>query len=1211
MCITLHELKRSMAIAFACLVPVAASAQTQITDEAGLKAIANDLSGNYVLANDITLNGEWTAIGSESAPFTGTLNGSGHAIKGLVITTGADNMGLFGYTKGATLKNLLVTGASVKGNHQAGILAGVAYATTIEGVMTSGIVTGYDHIGGIVGDAKGNADNGDFTYITNCMSTAGVYSTGYQTGIIAGWTNAGFIQYNFVMGTSFATNSWAGAAGIVGLLDGGSATLSNNVSAAYRIAIDVANNNDHIHGILGWNNNGSITLLDNLTSANTIFEKGGTIVDHTTLAGDFQGTETPVADLQTAATYTNLGFGPAWSLADNRYPVLAGMGVPFDGDAIKVDDVPEVAVVGLTYSSNAVSALGKTVTLQSSAPSIATVNGTDVTFNGAGTATIIYSTPDDGYTNGAMLSQTFTITETNYNISTAQDLQNIKNNPAGDYKLVADIDLSGIAWEPIPGFSGTLDGQGHIIKNLRYNSESTDKVGLFSYTEGATIQDLGIVGANIVGNANTAAIAGQAKGGLIQRCFVIESYIEGRDHVGSFVGDMAVLEGNGVVITNCLANATIKSRQYQAGGMVGVSNGGTLQNCYFSGTVDHSVSCGASMVSLLDSDTYPTTIQNCLSAASHLYSPSPKRVINTVGRSLTMLNNYGIKSTNISARGTYFTGTSDPDGDNGATIDDAVAKTKKFYASTLGWDFENTWTFISGTEGKMYPVLKWMTTPLPTTIFDLPVDESVLYNDGSEYEDLTPIHGSWGQELTFTITENANLVDYVADEKKIYVGNSEGVYQGAGNITVKITNGNDIAPFLNMQGTDTFTFYVGQSGAITKIFTPEDFINISKNLQGSYELGNDIDMSGVYFKGIATSTVPFSGTLDGQGFKVKNLSMNITEGENVGVFGQTASATIKNIAFEDLLISAPKQNHVGLIGSAVNTTIEQVAITGKVVGYDHVAMLAGDGDGLAVTNSYVFGIVSAYSQAGGYAGCTLTGGATFKNCYSNAYVECTTRGWAGGFIGLVDKSNSTIRIDNCVSIGNCKSSGDGSPHVAAPFIAGNGAGSANAIIFFNENNIYNSQATMEAENLDQAWPAKNETADGGTVYPATGQNTTVLQNKATYTNIGWDFDNIWDFDISNGYLYPVLKVMRTPIANGIKQLFSIDGTIAVSAEDGKLNLGGLDGNAKISIYTAAGQRVASANAAASGTVVNLPAKGIYIVTVQDNGTKKSFKIVNK
>ena len=60
-------------------------AQTQITNEAELRAMATNPTGEYVLANDIVLTGEWTPVGTETAPFTGKFDGAGHAVKGLVV----------------------------------------------------------------------------------------------------------------------------------------------------------------------------------------------------------------------------------------------------------------------------------------------------------------------------------------------------------------------------------------------------------------------------------------------------------------------------------------------------------------------------------------------------------------------------------------------------------------------------------------------------------------------------------------------------------------------------------------------------------------------------------------------------------------------------------------------------------------------------------------------------------------------------------------------------------------------------------------------------------------------------------------------------------------------------------------------------------------------------------------------------------------------
>ena len=64
-------------------------AQTQITNEEELRSMATNPSGEYVLANDIVLTGEWTPVGTEAAPFTGKFDGAGHAVKGLVVNQDA------------------------------------------------------------------------------------------------------------------------------------------------------------------------------------------------------------------------------------------------------------------------------------------------------------------------------------------------------------------------------------------------------------------------------------------------------------------------------------------------------------------------------------------------------------------------------------------------------------------------------------------------------------------------------------------------------------------------------------------------------------------------------------------------------------------------------------------------------------------------------------------------------------------------------------------------------------------------------------------------------------------------------------------------------------------------------------------------------------------------------------------------------------------
>lgn len=72
-----------------------------------LQAMENDLSGKYILMDNIDLAGyDWTAVGATSNSFTGEFNGNGHIIENLKINSPDKNeQGLFGSFKGL-IKNV-------------------------------------------------------------------------------------------------------------------------------------------------------------------------------------------------------------------------------------------------------------------------------------------------------------------------------------------------------------------------------------------------------------------------------------------------------------------------------------------------------------------------------------------------------------------------------------------------------------------------------------------------------------------------------------------------------------------------------------------------------------------------------------------------------------------------------------------------------------------------------------------------------------------------------------------------------------------------------------------------------------------------------------------------------------------------------------------------------------------------------------------------
>lgn len=1223
-------LRTSFALASALFASTAAFAQTvSVSNEAELKTALSNTSADIVLTQDITLSGEWIPIGTKEAPYMGTFDGQGHAIKGLTITTKADNLGFFSFIgSNATVKNVSFTGAKVLGNKQAAIVAGQAENATISNVYVSGIVTGRDHVGTIVGDARGDANvDADGTNISNCVSTAAAFSSDNQAGGIAGWTNLGMFENNVAYGAVTAPNG--GAAGICSMIDNsGSASFIGNVSAMPY----AKGGNNRTSGILGWKNGSGCGIAEdeqNLSSEATQYFVGGNLTAAADIKFDennegLNGIVTPAADLKTAATYTTAGFSAdVWNLVDGQYPTLKTQAAL--ENAIYTAQAPARYVVGTEYDTEAVSALGSAVTITSSNPSVIAVEGNVLKFEAQGDAVVTFTAAATDVAPAFTTTLPITVGDINYAITTPADLMAVKYNMAGNFTLENDIDMTGVDFTPIgiegntsvAKFTGSFDGKGHIIKGLKYDNADKGEVGLFSQTENATITNLGIEGAHFVGNANVGGIVGRMYGGITANCATLNSYIEGRDHVASIAGEINNTQDgetyNGGTVSNCFADAVVKSREYQAGGIVGTITCGTVENNLFTGTVDDR-GCATGMVALVDRNDAPSIIRNNVVAASHLYG-DVQRIVNTAGRDKAQLeNNYVLNTTYCGANAKnagVMENATDANSANGANAELDQLRSQSFYEG-LGFDFDDAWKFLDGAEGKTYPVLKWMQPTLPTTIFDIPVDRVLLYDQGMEFFSFAPIHASYGQDIDVQIVsgnDKANIIDGA-----LWAGDESGAYAGSGPVVLKANIASDVASLFNTTNADAqFTINIARLGDAVDISTGQELVDkIKANPSGKFTLVKDIDMSGINLTDFCSNDA-FSGTLDGNGHVVRNASVSYTGGEDKGIFCTTNGATIKNIAFVDFNIAAANAKHVGFIGSAASTKFDQVYVQGKVSGDDHVAFLAGDADNCTVTNTFTNGTLVGGSQIGGFFGCTLEGGADIQKSYFNGSLTATHRGWVGGFIGLIDKANSEVTIENCVSIGDCQFSQDanGDPKKTGPFIAGNSAGDTpNAKVNFSSNNISNNNATMSHES---DWPGKNPTTDDeNPVDYAQDMSAQVLQTSTPYEGLGWDFDKVWKMDATSGYLYPTLKIFGSFPTSGVKDLQNdVKATFVAAAADNVLTVAGLDAAATVTVANVAGQTVAMVSTATGAATIQLPGKGLYLVKATVNGKTATAKVLNK
>lgn len=95
----------------------------------------------FKLAVDITnMSGFSTPIGTNTAVFSGFFDGNNKTLSGININKAGDYVGLFGYTSGATIQHLTISG-SVKGSKYVGGVVGYALNTTIYNVTNNVSVT--------------------------------------------------------------------------------------------------------------------------------------------------------------------------------------------------------------------------------------------------------------------------------------------------------------------------------------------------------------------------------------------------------------------------------------------------------------------------------------------------------------------------------------------------------------------------------------------------------------------------------------------------------------------------------------------------------------------------------------------------------------------------------------------------------------------------------------------------------------------------------------------------------------------------------------------------------------------------------------------------------------------------------------------------------------------------------------------------------------
>lgn len=306
-----------------------------------------------------------------------------------------------------------------------------------------------------------------------------------------------------------------------------------------------------------------------------------------------------------------------------------------------------------------------------------------------------------------------------------------------------------------------------------------------------------------------------------------------------------------------------------------------------------------------------------------------------------------------------------------------------------------------------------------------------------------------------------------------------------------------------------------------EISSCEDFNNIRNNLNGDYILAQNLDFSTWgNWEPIGQKEVPFTGTFDGNGYVISNLTIELDKNsaENeadyfASVFGYVSGGEIINFGVNNTSI---KLNYDG---SYYSNEEEILANAGGIVG------LIKDG---TISNCFFTGDVvvsatgNAFARAGGIAAAGIN--STISNCYSNAQIYATAEyanTMVAGIVAWLDGTN----VSNCYAAGTVEGLNEngycyaGGIHSSANtssiwgIIISYGGTVSNCAVLLNE--IKADGTTNIVEDIGYASEQYNNIR--------IASNSAEAWEQSTYESLGWDFDSIWYMQNKQ---YPLLFIFN-------------------------------------------------------------------------------------
>ena len=266
-------------------------------------------------------------------------------------------------------------------------------------------------------------------------------------------------------------------------------------------------------------------------------------------------------------------------------------------------------------------------------------------------------------------------------------------------------------------FSGTLDGQGHYIRNIYCNRRCTTG----NFGDGSSVGLIGRLGIHDNDPAETRPVNPTV------RNLAVTGYIYANRSVGGIVGKIGKTGLNngdgsiGGIIENCANFATVKNTDAKGcGGIVGAGwNGGIIRNCYNSGSVISTYTCPTGGIS----GSNEIAIENCYSVGtiSAMWDSFAMGIGSNNGGGNNTDNCYWLEGS--AAGGGYY-------GANKGTVT-ALTSTKMKSSDTIT-KLGNSFTADTKNINNGYPILTWQSESEPAAAFT-DVSSSAWYSAAVRY----------------------------------------------------------------------------------------------------------------------------------------------------------------------------------------------------------------------------------------------------------------------------------------------------------------------------------------------------------------------------------------------------------------------------------------------------------------------------------------------